>query len=126
MGMLKQMGWLEDFFYVLKGMIYTEVRCSLPKWHRCQSFSDVWHHTVPSNVSFAFIGVISPPPVCSAFLFSALVHWVVFSSSDAKYARGVLYLEKMKGVEFNWQIVGDEGLLSTLSGLWRVTQLGRG
>lgn len=35
------------FFNVIKGLIYTEMRHSLPKWHWCQLFSDAWHHTVP-------------------------------------------------------------------------------
>lgn len=58
--------------------------------------------------------------------FAALVCRVTFSDSDAKYARVVFTPgENWQGMEFNWQIVVDRGLLSTFSGLWRVTQLGR-
>lgn len=38
---------------------------------------------------------------------------------------GVTPGENQQGVEFNWQIIVDGGVLSTFSGFWSVTQLGR-
>lgn len=82
------------FFYVLKGVTCTEVRCRPPKWHWCQSFSDAYH-TVPHTVMGILLSlVVFFFSFALLVCFAALVCWVTFSDSDAKYARVVLHLEK--------------------------------
>lgn len=109
-------------FYVL---IYIEVRCSLPNWHWCQSFSDAWHHTVPVMpvlLSLAFFFLLA---LLCLFI---LLHWNIgwhFQAVMKNTPECCYTWRNRQGVEFNWQVIVDGGLMSTFSGLWRVTQLGR-
>lgn len=117
---------VRGFCCVPKCMMCTEVQCSLPKWHWCQSFSDAWHHTGPVMCVLLLLVCFLLP--CSACLFCCtgmLGDTSIFSQWCKICKSAVTPGHNWQGMGFNLQIIVDGGLISTFSGIWRVTQLAR-
>lgn len=114
------------FCYVLKGMVCTEVQCSLPKWHWCQSFGDAWHRTGPVKCILLLLVFFLLPCSACLFCFTGMLGDIGVFSQLCKICKSdVTPGENWQGMGFNLQYIVDGDLVRIFSGIWRVTQLGR-